>query len=125
MKHPWEVQAGDNSPQEPECEREERVIAVNKPLFRLGKVVATPGGLAALEKVGQSPWELLSRHIAGDWGVVNAEDAEANNKALRDGSRLLSAFLLKDGKTKVWIITEAMDDQGNRTATTILLPSEY
>lgn len=39
-------------------------------------------------------------------------------------SRLLSAYLLKDG-TKIWIITEAADDNGKREATTILLPEEY
>jgi hypothetical protein len=57
--------------------------------------------------------------------VVGTEDAEANNQALRDGSRLLSAYILNDGKTKIWVITEAEDDNGNRAATTILLPSDY
>jgi hypothetical protein len=38
---------------------------------------------------------------------------------------LLSAYVLKDGKTKIWLITEAEDDNGNRAATTGLLPSEY
>jgi hypothetical protein len=47
-----------------------------------------------------------------------------NDESLKDGSRLLSAYLLKDG-TKIWIITEAEDDNGKREATTILLPEEY
>jgi len=34
-----------------------------KPLFDLGQLVATPGALAALEKSGQSPMDLLSRHV--------------------------------------------------------------
>jgi hypothetical protein len=55
------------------------------------------------------------------WG---AEDAEANNEALQDGSRLLSAYVLKTGE-KLWCIPEAEDDQGNRAATTLLLPDEY
>lgn len=101
------------------------MIAVKKPLFKLGQVVATPGALEALEQAGQSVWELLSRHVAGDWGVVDDEDKAANDQAVRDGSRILSAYLLKDGKTKVWVITEATDDQGNRAATTLLLPDEY
>jgi hypothetical protein len=39
---------------------------------------------------------------------------------LKDGSRLLSAYVLRDGQTQIWIVTEA-----DQTATTILLPSEY
>lgn len=101
------------------------MIPVNNPLFKLGQVVATPGALEALERAGQTPWEFLSLHLVGNWGVVDAEDAEANNRALKDGSRLLSAYMLKDGKTKIWVITEAQDDQGNRSATTLLLPDEY
>jgi hypothetical protein len=101
------------------------MIPVKNPLFKLGQVVATPGALEALEQAHQTPWEFLSRHVAGDWGVVGGEDSEANNQSLKDGSRLLSAYILKDGKTKIWVITEAEDDAGNRAATTLLLPSEY
>jgi hypothetical protein len=106
-------------------EEENDMIPVTKPLFKLGQVVATPGALEALEKAGQTPWEFVALHVAGNWGVVGTEDAEANNQALKDGSRLLSAYMLKDGKTKIWIITEAEDDHGNRSATTLLLPDEY
>jgi hypothetical protein len=101
------------------------MIPVKNPLFKLGQVVATPGALEALERASQTPWEFLSLHVAGNWGAVDAEDAEANNQALKDGSRLLSAYILKDGKTKLWVITEAEDDNGSRAATTLLLPDEY
>jgi hypothetical protein len=100
------------------------MIAVKTPLFKPGRIVATPGALEALEKAGQSVWIFLARHLAGDWGVVDAEDKEANDEALKDGSRLLSAYILTTGE-KVWLITEAADDNGNREATTALLPSEY
>ena len=100
------------------------MIAVKEPLFKLGQVVATPGALEALERTDTAAWALLSEHIAGNWGVVDAEDAEANNEALKDGSRILSAYLLRDS-TRIWCITEAEDDNGNRAATTILLPDEY
>lgn len=99
------------------------MIAV-KPLFRPGRILATPGCLEALEKAGQNFLELLQRHLAGDWGTVCPEDAEANNQALKDGSRLLSAYVLKTGE-KIWLITEAEDDNGNRAATTGILPTEY
>jgi len=97
---------------------------MGKPLFDLGRTLATPGALAELEKAGVSPASLLSRHITGDWGCVSADDKRANDESLIDGSRILSAYILPT-KVKVWIITEATDDEGRRAATTILLPEEY
>lgn len=88
-------------------------------LFALGQVVATPGALAALEKAGQTPDELIARHVAGDWGVVPPEDAKLNDDALKYGGRLFSAYLLRD-QTRIWLITE-----WDRSVSTLLLPEEY
>jgi hypothetical protein len=66
----------------------------------------------------------LQRHVRGDWGDVCPEDRQANDRALIDGTRLLSAHRTSLGE-KLWIITEAADDSGQRAATTILQPSEY
>jgi hypothetical protein len=66
----------------------------------------------------------LDRHARGDWGDVCADDKQANQNSLVDGSRLLSAYKTARN-TKLWIITEAADDEGHRVATTILLPEEY
>ena len=95
-----------------------------KPKFSLGQVLATPGALEALEKSGESPATFINRHASGDWGEVSGGDGQLNDEALKDGSRLLSAYRTKFG-TKLWVITEATDDQGRREATTILLPEEY
>ncbi len=65
--------------------------------FSLGRVVATPGALHALEVAGDRPEDLLSRHLSGDWGELCDEDRSANNQAVRVGSRLLSAYRLSDG----------------------------
>jgi len=92
--------------------------------FPLGQIVATPGALEALESAGQSPAEFLSRHAVCDWGELDEEDQRANDDAMKAGARLLSAYRLSDD-SKIWIITEAADDDGRRAATTILLPSEY
>jgi hypothetical protein len=94
------------------------------PKFSLGQVVATPGALEALEQSSQSPADFLSRHVVGDWGEVCKDDGLLNDEALHDGSRLLSAYRTLKG-VKLWVITEAADDQGRRSATTILLPEEY
>lgn len=94
------------------------------PKFSIGQLLATPGALDALTAAGQTALQLLSRHASGDWGEVCQEDREANETALIDGSRILSAYRLKSG-VKVWIITEAAGEDGNRAATTLLLPEEY
>jgi hypothetical protein len=92
--------------------------------FDLGRVVATPGALSALEASGQAPGDFLDRHASGDWGDVCKDDWDANDTALQAGSRILSAYMTLRG-AKIWIITEAADDEGRRAATTILLPDEY
>lgn len=94
------------------------------PKFTLGQVVATPGVLEALEEAGQTPAFFLNQHVSGNWGIVSEEDWALNDEALSDGSRILSAYLTLKGK-KLWLISEATDDNGQRAATTLLLPEEY
>lgn len=89
------------------------------PKFHLGQVVATPGGLAALEESRQSATEFLSRHANGDWGEVCESDRQENEFSLMHGFRLLSTYTLRSG-VKIWVISEA-----DRSSTTILLPEEY
>lgn len=99
--------------------------SLGKPRFPLGQLLATPGALAALEESGQSPMGFICRHAQGDWGEdLCQEDKQANEEALIDGSRILSAYRTSKG-TKLWIITEAADDEGYRACSTILLSSEY
>jgi hypothetical protein len=101
------------------------MIDMKMPLFRLGQVVATPGALEALHEAGQVPFEFIARHARGDdWGELSEEDRRLNDEAVKDGSRILSAYRLKTN-VKIWVITEATDDDGQRAATTILLPDEY
>jgi hypothetical protein len=97
-------------------------LATFQPRFPLGRVVATPGALKQLEQHGIDALDLLARHVVGDWGEVCAEDAQANDTALMQGNRLLSAYALSSGEvdTRIWIITE-----WDRSLTTLLLPSEY
>jgi hypothetical protein len=92
--------------------------------FSPGRLVATPGALEELTNAGQTPDFFFDKHRSGDWGEVDQEDWHANDQALVDGSRLLSVYKTLKGK-KIWIITEAEDDDGQRAATTILLPDDY
>ena len=104
------------------------MITVTTPKFQLGRLLITPGAQEALAETGESVWTYFARHAQGDWGEVDAEDAAANDEALKDGSRLLSAYTLKfkNGESqRLWLITEAEDDNGVRVASTALLSSEY
>ncbi len=92
--------------------------------FELGQVVATPGVLEALDAAGQQPSEFLGRHLAGDWGNLDDEDKAMNDEALSDGSRILSAYTTRTGE-RIWIITEAVGDDGRRASSCCMLPSEY
>ncbi|HXO19419.1 MAG TPA: hypothetical protein VOA87_05775, partial [Thermoanaerobaculia bacterium] len=67
----------------------------------------------------EAPLTFLRRHVQGDWGEVCKEDGQANDRALRSGGRLLSAYRTHLG-TRLWVITEA-----DRSSTCILLPEEY
>ena len=96
------------------------MVAINKPRFPLGQVVATPAALEALKDSGQSANDFIHRHAVLDQGELCDEDHQANNDSLLEGGRVLSSFLLRDGETKLWLITEA-----DRSSTTILLPDEY
>lgn len=92
--------------------------------FALGLTTATPAALQVLAEHYTLPEDLLERHTSGDWGDLEAEDRQRNDEALQDGSRLFSAYVLNED-VKAWVITEAVDDDGVRGYTTILLPSEY
>lgn len=95
-----------------------RVYRLHPPRFALGLLVATPGALALAREHGVDVLALLQRHRSGDWGQVGKNDALANDLALDLGARLLSAYDTPGGR--LWVITEA-----DRSATTVLLPSEY
>jgi hypothetical protein len=96
-----------------------------RPSFELGLIVATPGALAATTREQRRHY--LTRHSIGDWGYVSREDSDANDEAVKNGGRILSAHPIDAakpcqgfGENTLWIITE--DD---RSVTTLLLPDEY
>lgn len=85
--------------------------------FSLGRIFATPAALAVLTP--QDILLALNRHAVGDWGDVSNDDKEANERALKDGSRLFSVYISANG-VRFWVITEA-----DRSATTAMLPEDY
>lgn len=104
--------------------------------FNIGRLLQSKGINIATELIvfNSFVWAAMERHKAQDWGDLSDEDIEANNEALQTGERILSAYNLPEGMnaelrkkglvqnsdSKIWIITER-----DRSATTILFPSEY
>ncbi|WP_332445393.1 hypothetical protein [Dehalococcoides mccartyi] len=95
--------------------------------FNTGQIVASRGvfDLACENpEFAQFIQKSLNRHVKGDWGDVDEEDKQTNDQALKQDTRLLSAYnddrFPKNGVATIWIITEA-----DRSATTILFPDEY
>ena len=86
-------------------------------VFPLGPLVATS---LALERILYEEIEAgLRRHALGSWGAICHEDKLSNDYAVRHGERIPSAYWCTLG-FQFWIITE-----GDRSATTVLLPQEY
>jgi hypothetical protein len=81
-----------------------------------GTIIATLGAtqVASMEQITA----ILKRHLAGDWGDVDADDAKAIEDALKWGNRVLSSYQVNG--EKLWVISEA-----DRSSTTVLTPGEY
>lgn len=94
------------------------MLATNSLNLPLGQLLATPGALSVLERNRVRLFDLIKRHQAGDWGDISPDDWAANDLAVAQGGRILSAYLTSGGR--FWVITEA-----DRSATTVLLPEEY
>ncbi|MBI2836123.1 MAG: hypothetical protein HYX85_00315 [Chloroflexi bacterium] len=115
-------------------------IHIINPAFTTGQIVLTRGVYDLTvenDNFARFVQDSLNRHVKGDWGdpvsstgqVVDDEDKATNEKALKQGTRLLSAYSPREGGddrfpqngvATIWIITEA-----DRSATTILFPDEY
>lgn len=92
------------------------VTAVN-PRFNPGRLMITRNAKDVLPRAEVDA--AIKRHLNGDWGDVCQSDGALNEQALRSGDRLFSVYHTQDD-VKFWIITES-----DRSATTVLLPSDY
>lgn len=89
--------------------------------FELGRIVYTKGIGELIKQVGiEELRKCVVMHSQCDWGELCEEDKQANDDAVKNGDRILSAYKVGKDKIKIWIITEF-----DRSYTTILLPEEY
>ena len=89
--------------------------------FDLGVCVVTQGIHQLQKSAADADKDLspfITRHLSGDWGNTPDDDKILNDEATKNGSRIMSSYLFNDNR--IWIITE-----GDRSVTTVLLPSEY
>jgi len=100
-----------------------QTLKTYKPVLDLGQIVATPAVLDHLIKHAVFPAALLSQHQHGNWGNVDAEDAKANDEAVLSGARVISSYTVAGAV--IWVITEAVGDDGRRASSCLLFPEEY
>lgn len=130
MEAEWRAETGRRSRSNPGGNGGGTVSRLSGKLFPLGRLVMTAGVSDAIaDDMALSIFmtKCLKRHASGDWGDLDPEDMKANDNALRrNDGRLFSSYRLPNaiagpsGDDKLWIITE-----WDRSATTVLLPSEY
>lgn len=89
-------------------------------LFKLGRVIATPDALYALQENNIRIADLLIKHVGGEWDNLSDEDRLENEQSVKNGWRILSSYPLNNTGDKVLIITEA-----DRSSTCFLLPNDY
>jgi len=91
--------------------------------FGLGQVVSTLQAIRFCRMHRIDVSTLLMRHASGDWGDASSSDKNDNDAAVLNGSRILSLFAFPAGR--VWVLTEAIGEDGTRASTCIMLPNDY
>lgn len=89
-----------------------------EPRFPLGSTYATAALILWADSEKFDLAQLMWRHHCGDWGDLDDEDKQANEDALKHGSRIFSCYLI--GDRKIYAVTES-----DRSSTTLLFSDEY
>ncbi|MCW5706933.1 hypothetical protein [Shinella sp.] len=88
--------------------------------FSMGHLVMTRDVAHLIEQGRLDPAPYIARHLKADWGDLSDFDWAANDRALRSGEdRLFSSYEVAPD-LRIYIITE-----WDRSATTLMLPSDY
>jgi hypothetical protein len=86
--------------------------------FPLGTLIITPNAHRNLSTIGITKG--IHRHASGDWGEVSEKERDFNDRALKEGLRIISEYDDDENGVRFWIITEPA-----RNGTIVLLPEEY
>ncbi|EXF95914.1 hypothetical protein HK44_021375 [Pseudomonas fluorescens HK44] len=88
-------------------------------LFPIGALIFSEGIDGLIRQGRLDPIPFFQRHTRGDWGDVSDHKWQENNAALKSSARL-DSFYVVTRDLKICVFTEA-----DRSATHIVLPSEY
>ena len=66
----------------------------------------------------------VRRHRSGDWGDIARDDWVANNRAARNGERVISEYLIPDIFRIGYADRIVVSTNGERTETSILFPDD-
>ena len=72
----------DGNPASPQHSKETNMVTQ---ILQLGKIIATPGAVEALNAAEQTASHFLNRHLSGDWGTLCDEDRQQNDEAINNG----------------------------------------
>ena len=87
------------------------------PVLEAGRVFTGPAAQTVL--TADEIKTALTRHVQGDWGILEAEDRRQNMRALAAGHPLQSVYQSTRG-VRFWVVTEA-----DRSLTSVLLDEDY
>lgn len=88
--------------------------------FEPGEVVITYEANFSLAIRNRHPFQLLTRHVEGDWGDIDEHDKMENEQSADlGGGRILSIYDVEDAR---FCVKTEPTDEGN--VTTIYLPYE-
>jgi len=93
-------------------------------LFEMGQLSITPAAEEVADEHGIDLFDLLIRHLSGDWGDQYDDGKQLNDAAIENGYRILSMYGNPDGDERIWIHTLGTTN-GRRLATCIMTPSDY
>lgn len=96
----------------------------SKPLFDLGITVGSPAAIKLLNELQVLPATYLRNHAHGVWGRLNAINRFKNDAAILDGGPIVSSYAIK-GSQGIFVITDAINEDGIRLSTRIILKSEH
>jgi len=89
-----------------------------KRLFKLGEpLIVSMGALDAFFKSNQRPGRFLLRHVTGDFGDINKEEAIANVTHIKTGGEIVSRYTTANATT-ILVMTEV-------GVTHVVTPREY
>ena len=88
-----------------------------EPRFPIGNTYATADLTSWAERKELDLTKLMWRHNCGDWGNLDDEDKQANEEALKRGSRIFSCYL--NSVWKIYCMAKS-----NRSSTALLFTEE-